>query len=127
MRNPDLRVIRTCIVLSGEPASWQIIKPDLSAIQAARKRGNEAVLTIRIFGEPETEQTIRLSEVRIRKHEKKGGFSGYTIETWTFSAWIKWGRKNIGMGRMQGKLWFEGGQLTGEIRGWIPLPPKVKS
>ena len=102
------------LLLSGKPAPWTIIGPDLTAIYNARKKNKKATLEIRLEW---IEQTIKLSDVRIRKHEKKGGRTGYQIEEWFFSAWII--INGNGMGRGRGKLWFKDGRLTGEISGPI--------
>ena len=114
-----------CIFLSGKLAPWQILSPDLTAIYNARKKNKRATLKIRLGDKPWIGQTIELSNVRIRKHEKHGGTIGvgYTIEGWSFSAWIVVDRHGVGRGH--GKLWFEGGQLTGEIYGSITVPMSV--
>jgi len=123
----NYRIIQTAILISGEPAPWRILKPDLGAICEARKKNKKAKLVICLDGEPKSEQTIQLSNVRIRKKETKGGPRGTLItEEWFFSGEVWITREEVWLGRCNGRLYFEGGQLTGEIRGWIPLPPKVK-
>ncbi|MCX6741129.1 MAG: hypothetical protein NTY61_01900 [Candidatus Parcubacteria bacterium] len=116
---------KVCIALGGKLAPWRILSPDLGDIYNARKKNRRATLKVRLDDKPQMEQSIEISKVRIKKHEKRGGTcgAGYPVEEWFFSCdiWVE----GLLVGGGHGKLYFEGGRLTGEITGMITIPPGV--
>lgn len=127
---PKQHQLHQLIVVSinpdGTPSPWIIDGPiSPSNFYEARKRGTTLLLTIHLKSISRFKCQIVLSQVIIRKTVKAAGplDRGYTTEEWHFSALALVGRRLISS-RIQGRLYFEGKKLTGEIIAAIPLPKK---
>lgn len=120
------QLIVVSITPNGTPSPWIIdgpISPD--DFFEAKKKGVTLLLTVHLKTFPRLKRRIVLSQVVVRKTAKAIGFFGYgyTTEEWRFSALALVDRHLISR-RIQGRLYFEGKKLTGEIIAAIPLPQK---